>query len=124
MAALTTRTLVLNTAPELAAIAYPPAPGAPDEWGQALADVELSITQATWGAHTELAQRLWVAHVLTLQHPELERRQLTSMTMGGMTKSLAATQAAPASQEYWPLTRHGRRLQELAAGLFLAVGIT
>jgi hypothetical protein len=116
MATLTTREAVLGIAPELATVPDPEPP-AISTWRQAFLDVERIIKPPVWGDDAEYAQRLWVAHVLTLQNPQLERRQLSSASMGGMQKSYVTAQPAPASQDSWNLTRHGRQLLELLSML-------
>jgi hypothetical protein len=123
MAALTTRDAVLETAPELAGIPDP-APPALSEWRRVLLDVELQVPAAAWGFRAELAQRLWVAHVLTLNHPELERRQLSGVTLGGMSKQYAVGGASASSEAraWLSRTRHGQRLLDMMEGLLVAAG--
>lgn len=114
---LTTRARVLATAPELAGIPYPPGPDDPDVWGVALEDAAAWTRDRDFGEDEELAQRLYVAHTLVVSNPQLERRQTTSFTAGSVSKTLAATQTASTSDDWFLLTRHGKRLRDLMLGL-------
>lgn len=119
--ALTTRAKVLGTAPELAAVPDPAEPE-PSQWRQLLEDVDLEMPATSLGDKAELAQRLWVAHTLTLMHPELRKREVTSVTIGGMSKSYSAS--ATMTGKDWGLTPYGQRLEVLLAAPLLAVGVT
>lgn len=123
MPLLTTRDRVLATAPELAGIPYPPGPAVPDVWGVALEDAARWTRDRGFGEDEELAQRLFVAHTLVVANPQLERRQAVSFTAGSVSKTMATTQTASTSDEWWLLSRYGKRLQDLVAGLLGGISV-
>jgi hypothetical protein len=118
---LTTKTAVLGTAPELVAIPDPADPE-PSQWRQTLADVALEVPIEPWGddARAELAQRLWVAHTLSLANPRLMKRALSSVSIGPTTKSYA-TGSSLAASDWLEQTPYGTRLMRLVVS-YLGTG--
>lgn len=113
MTTLTTKSAVLGTAPELVAIPDPAAPE-PSQWRQTLADVGLEVPTEPWGddARAELAQRLWVAHALSLANPRLLKRALASVSIGPTSKSFA-TGSSLTARDWLDQTPYGSRLNHL-----------
>lgn len=117
MPTLTTKEAVLAMAPELARLSDLTIQ-------QALLDVALEVRAENLGEYGELAQRLWVAHSLSVANPTITPRQTSSVTMGGMSKTFTTSSTSTVDGNDLDATSYGRRLKGLLDSVLLRVGVT
>lgn len=99
-----TKAQVLERCPEFANLADPIIP-------DAIADAYLQQS-ASWGVQADLAAIYLTGHILGVQHPELVKNQVQSVSAGGVSKTYAVA-SAPGELGALGLTRYGREYLRL-----------